>query len=250
MVAPPEDAFRARLVLLGASNLTRGFRTVVSLAHARIGGPLEVLAALGNGRSYGMVSRFLGRTLPGIGGCGLWRGLASARDLPTYALLTDLGNDLAFGAPPERILSWVRASLEPLGDAHVIVSGLPLPSLRGLAPWQFALWATFFFPGRGLSMERILSGAAELEEGLRALSEERGLAFVASSGEWFGADPIHFARPRVGAAWQSILAPWGTAVSALEVPLPAPEWRRVLGIPRNHAQPGARLRDGTTISVY
>jgi hypothetical protein len=253
MLGSPEPESRpgARVVLLGASNLTRGFSAVVSLSHARVGGPLEVLAALGHGRSYGMVSRFLARTLPGIGGCGLWRRLEAAPDVPTWALLTDLGNDLAFGAPPEKILGWVRACLDRLGDARVIVSGLPLPSLRALAPWQFALWAAVFFPGRGLKMERVLAGAAELEQGLTELARERGLALVASRGEWFGSDPIHFSRSRVADAWGGILEPWGEAPSAgLAVPLPAPAWRRVLGFSRTTVQPAVTLQDGTTVSVY
>ncbi len=251
MVGAPESGLGARVVLLGASNLTRGFGTVVSLARARLGSPLEVLAALGHGRSYGTVSRFLGRTLPGIGGCGLWRGLERASAAPTHALLTDLGNDLAFGAPPERILGWVRACLDRMGDARVVVSGLPLDSLRRLEPWQFYLWATVFFPGHGLRREQILAGAAELEAGLRQLARERALELIESRLEWYGADPIHLAGNRALDAWKAILGPWGDAEpDPRAVPLPAPEWRRVCGLARSCPQPGATLRDGTTISVY
>jgi len=239
------------VILLGASNLTRGFGSVVSLARDRLGAPLEVFAALGRGRSYGTTSRFLGRTLPGIAGCGLWRALERAGEVPTRALFTDLGNDLAFGASPPEILTWVRACLDRVEGARVVVSGLPLPRLRRLSRWQFALWAGLFFPGRGLTMEHILSGAVELEAGLRELARERGLTLVESRGEWFGADPIHFARGRALEAWKAILASWGEAEPAqLAVPLPAPERRRVLGFERRRPQPGARLRDGTTISVY
>ncbi len=56
----------ARLVALGASNLTRGFRRVVSTARAAWGPEIQVLAALGHGRSYGAASRIGVRTLAGI----------------------------------------------------------------------------------------------------------------------------------------------------------------------------------------
>jgi hypothetical protein len=42
-----------RVVALGASNLTRGFQTIVSTARLVWGPDVEVLAALGHGRSYG-----------------------------------------------------------------------------------------------------------------------------------------------------------------------------------------------------
>ena len=55
-----------RIVALGASNLTRGFQTLVSTARGAWGPYVEVLAALGHGRSYGAPSRLVFRTLPGI----------------------------------------------------------------------------------------------------------------------------------------------------------------------------------------
>ena len=42
-----------RVVALGASNLTRGLHTVVSTARTEWGPDVEVLGALGHGRSYG-----------------------------------------------------------------------------------------------------------------------------------------------------------------------------------------------------
>ena len=72
-----------RVVLLGASNLTRGISTVVATAQRVWGQPLEVLAALGHGRSYGIESRVLGRRLPGILNSGLWEALDRSPASPT-----------------------------------------------------------------------------------------------------------------------------------------------------------------------
>ena len=69
----------ARVCLLGASNLTRGFAAAVRVTRGALGGPLEFHAALGRGRSFGGPSSFLGRTLPGIAQSGLWPGLDAAR---------------------------------------------------------------------------------------------------------------------------------------------------------------------------
>ena len=80
-----------RVVLLGASNLTRDFRAVLEIARRRLGsGPLQVLAAAGYGRCYGVKSRFVLRDLPPILDCGLWSALRQTSHAPTYALLTDI----------------------------------------------------------------------------------------------------------------------------------------------------------------
>ncbi|MCZ6542107.1 MAG: hypothetical protein O6768_00410, partial [Planctomycetota bacterium] len=100
MSGPAESQLtsRPRVVLLGASNLTRGISRAVGIAQAILGTPLEVLIAMGHGRSYGQRSRVLGRSLPGIVDCGLWDALLHGSGRPTYALLTDIGNDVMYGA--------------------------------------------------------------------------------------------------------------------------------------------------------
>ena len=72
-----------RVVALGASNLTRGFQTVVDSARSVWGPGVEVLAALGHGRSYGAPSRFIARTLPGILKSGLWAELQRRSQMTT-----------------------------------------------------------------------------------------------------------------------------------------------------------------------
>src|SRR3990172_7889601 len=107
-----ERAAVRRVILLGASNLTRAISTVVETAWLGIGGPLEILAALGHGRSYGMNSSVLGRVLPGIVPCGLWPALALLPQAPTFALVTDIGNDLGYGVSAGQIMHWVETCLD------------------------------------------------------------------------------------------------------------------------------------------
>ncbi len=89
-----------RIILLGASNLTLSLRLVTHLMQQRFSGPSEILAAVGHGRAYGSANQVLSRGLPGIVNSGLWPQLNSIGVLPTYALLTDIGNDILFGSAP------------------------------------------------------------------------------------------------------------------------------------------------------
>jgi len=98
----------ARVVALGASNLTRGFQTVIATARAAWGPDVEMLAALGHGRSYGAQSRLIVRTLPGILQSGLWRKLETLPVAPTRGLITDVGNDIVYGFSAQQTLEWVE----------------------------------------------------------------------------------------------------------------------------------------------
>ena len=58
------------------------FAQIVATLQSADSAPLEIFAADGHGRSYGMASRVLGRELPGILECRLWETLASRPAAP------------------------------------------------------------------------------------------------------------------------------------------------------------------------
>ena len=138
----------ARVVAIGASNLTRGFQAVVSTARSAWGPDVEIVAALGHGRSYGTASQFLIRRLPGILDSGLWQRLEGAPAVPTRAVVTDVGNDIVYGFPAEQILAWVDDALARLARVSddVVLTDLPMESLRRLSPWKFRMVRQMLFP--------------------------------------------------------------------------------------------------------
>lgn len=248
---------RPRVVLLGASNLAQGLEVATAAARARLGGPVEVLAACGRGRSYALESRFLTRVLPGIESSGLWAALAQRAPAETHVLATDLGNDLAFGASAARIEGWLERVLGRLAHPGVrgVLTGLPLAKLERVSPREFALWKCVFFPTRRIEREALLEEARELEERSSALARRLGFTKVALDPAWYGRDPIHYARAKRSEVWRSLVEPWGAAVGAAPPDAERSGWLwyervRLLGIPTGRPQPCARLTDGTTFSLY
>lgn len=250
-----------RIVLLGASNLTRGISTVVETSAQHWGRPLDVLAALGHGRSYGMTSSVLGRTLPGILQCGLWSALERREAPETAALVTDVGNDLFYGAPVEQIAGWVEQCLDRLMrcEARIIVTRLPICNLPRLRSWQYLTVRSLFFPSCRLSLSELSQRAVELDERISGLARQRNCALIEPRSDWYGFDPIHFKLRHWGRAWQELLAPWSEAeASAARASLArwlylrrcAPEFRTRFGVAQRRAQPVGRLADGTSISFF
>jgi hypothetical protein len=196
-----------RIVALGASNLTRGFHTVVATARSMAGPGVEVVAALGHGRSYGMASRLMVRTLPGILQSGLWDQLEVLPPAPTRALVTDVGNDVLYGMPADRIVTWVDETIARLqritGD--IVLTDLPLARARRLSRLEFLAFRSIVVPQSRLSLAEVLETAARVNEGLETIAAARGVSFFRLKPEWYGADPIHIRPSLWRSAWQEIL---------------------------------------------
>src|SRR5436190_21759166 len=137
-----------RVILLGASNLTRSFPTVVATVRQTWSEPVEIMAAMGHGRSYGQDSSVLGKKISGIFPCALWQDLQNRQSLPTAALVTDIGNDMLYGVSTNQMLDWVERCLDRLAEAGAttIVTQLPAESIERLGERRFQFFRRLFFP--------------------------------------------------------------------------------------------------------
>jgi hypothetical protein len=249
-------------VLLGASNLARGIASAAAMARAVWNEPVDLLAALGHGRSYGMKNWVFGRTLPGIVNCQLWSDLDAREPLPTSAIITDVGNDLLYGVSPEKISAWVKKCLDRLSrhGAAMTVTGIPLASLARMRPWEFRIFSTILYPFSDLTFAQAQARASDLDERLRALAVEHGARFVEPQTPWYGRDRIHIRRVHQAGAWQEFFAPLANEMLSEISPATlrdfiylrrlTPYQRWLFGIPNGRPQPSGKLRDGTLVSLY
>jgi hypothetical protein len=252
-----------RVILLGASNVALSLANIVECARQLWCEPVEIMAAMGHGRSYGRESSVLGRKISGIFPCALWQDLQRRPPLPSAALVTDIGNDLLYGVPPAQVLEWVAGCLDRLleAGARTAITELPLCSLARLGAARFRFFRALFFPRSGLSLAGALEGAAAINEGLARLAEERKIAVIPVSGAWYGFDPIHLRRHLRASAWPTIMSclvdgdcarpeartsVWQRAYMLCL----APHERSILGVRLRAEQPSGRLNDGTTVSLY
>jgi hypothetical protein len=254
------EAGSRRVIALGASNLTRGFPGLVCSARAEWGSEVEMLVALGLGRSYGARSTILARSLPGILECGLWRGLESRPEAPTRALITDVGNDILYGFGAERILAWVAECVSRLQrfTRDIVLTDLPLASLRRLPSAKFVAFRSLLVPRCRLSLHEALGQAERVTAGLESLAASEALRFFRLRPEWYGFDPIHI-RPRFWrSAWREILGA-DDAGATLRGPswLEAarlfslwPERQRLMGLEWTTPQPGRLVSRGGRVWLY
>jgi len=259
----PQESPQQRVVFLGASNVLRTISTAVSTAEAAWQAPLEVLAAIGHGRSYLGASWFLGRQLPGILQCGIWDALAARSALPSVAVVTDIGNDLLYGASVERIVGGVAACLERLqaAECRMVMTGLPLARLERLTPAGYYVLRTISYPACRIPYEQAVADARELDAQLADLAEGNKIPLVAPPAEWYGLDPVHVRRRTAETVWKTVFsacpdvprfvrADRGSLLRWLYLRTRRPAEFRFLGLPGRGRQPSGRLRSGSTIALY
>jgi hypothetical protein len=222
------------------------------------GPDVEVLAALGHGRSYGAPNRIIFRTLPGIIKSGLWGELERRPPLTTKGLVTDVGNDILYGFSVERTLGWVEEALIRLSRVtkDIVLSDLPLASIHRLSNLKFLTFRSILVPSCRLSLAQVIDRSELVNEGLAKLSVAYGATFFRLAPAWYGFDPIHVRPSQWRPAWQKILGAQpqkksvGSAVESLKLYFMRPERRWLLGFEQWTPQPGLALRSGGQVWLY
>ncbi|MGE3640206.1 MAG: hypothetical protein AB7G28_16755 [Pirellulales bacterium] len=241
----------------------RSISTVVETAREIWREPVEIMAAIGHGRSYGRDSRVLGRKISGIFPSPLWKDLQTRAPLETVALVTDVGNDLGYQVRVDEIASWVDGCLAHLERARAttVITELPLARMERLSEREFLFFRTLFFPKARITFDELRADAYALNARLQELGERRKISVIPASGAWYGRDPIHLRRAVWREAWPTILSAWHEREPLSIRPRASfarwaylrslkPAERVVFGRAERTAQPSGMLRDGTTISLY
>lgn len=250
------------LILLGASNLHRGFAQMIRAARRHWHGPLQVFAAKGHGRSYGLSSYGMGWYLPGIRVCGLYDAIQKHRTGPLRALVGDVGNDLLYGVSAGTVLGWVEEAFDRLLalGAKTVFLPMPIHCIRRLSENQYLFFRHFFYPRCLISHARMRQKCEDLNAGTLSAARKRGLIVLEHEERWYGWDPVHIARWKYEWVWAEALArldpsarparhttygPDGFALSRLR-PLRCGQNLRTYFTP----QPVQTLEDGSVLHLY
>jgi hypothetical protein len=222
----------------------------------------DLFVAAGHGRGYGVNTRVAARRLPSILRSGLWRGLDRHGGEAPIALVTDVGNELLYGARSVLVASWVRETVWRLADrgATIAITRLPMAGIAEVGPVRYRALRTFFVPGCRLSLAGLKEAATRLDADLQAIAGDFGAQIIEQPAHWYGLDTLHVRRRHLDDLWHMACNVWGIPVVESPVASSLATWARVGakaaevrslgGVMRFTRQPVLPLRSGGTLSLY
>ncbi len=249
---------------MGASNLVRALPVALETARRAIGQPgLDVYVVHGHGRSYGIQSRVLGRSLPGMLESGLWAALYSGEG-PVRAVLTDVGNDIGYCVGAERLAGWVEECVRRLtalsDDSRLAMTLPPVASLARRSDAQISFARRILFPLSPLTPADVRREVPDLDRRLREIAARWDVDLVEQEDAWYGVDPIHIRRSQLPRAWARFVASWSETppVPVSQLSLGRyfrlwwlfPERFRLFGVRLGRPQPAVTLAEGVRVFFY
>ena len=256
---------RQTVIVLGASNVSRGLARLVATVRSRTPSPADLFVAAGHGRAYGVNSRVWLRRLPSILACGLWQSLAehaSAENARPVAVVNDVGNELLYGLGVAQVAGAVREAVRRLADRGVTVAitGLPLASIASVGPIRYRVLRTAFVPGCRLPLPMLEEAAAWLDDELRAIAAAAGGTFIEQPRDWYGLDAIHVRRRCIDRLWREVADAWNWPTASRPARASVREWaaigaraaetRSLARVMLHAPQPAWRSGDGLRLWLY
>lgn len=185
------------IAVFGASNVTVSLPTIVAETYASQTAPLEIAVAHGPGRSYGAIAGCFLYSYPGLLKCGLLdhcrRFRARYPEGRIYALLTDIGNDLALTGQNRALHFWLDSLLTQLNtlEAHIAATDLPTASLEAMPPWKFNILRHLYFPFADTGFQQIKTLVRETQAQLDTWATAGRFQQLPTQKAWYTVDHFH-----------------------------------------------------------
>ncbi len=199
------------VLMAGASNLTLALPIALGLVAGFLEGQKDIFVAHGPGRSYLKRAGLPLLRFEGISRCGLFDDLEKevikVSKPIIHALITDIGDDLAYNQKPEQIalcIEFLLRRLKNLG-AEIAVTPLPETSIHRLTSGRYYLLRTFFNPFCHVSFREMMRNVSLLTESIAVLCTQYSAKLLYQDHSWYGFDRIHLLRSYRGIAYRNWL---------------------------------------------
>ena len=199
---------RFLFVLLGASNLARGYSALIRHIPRNISSS-EFLNALGPGRGYCARGGLLNFTYSPISECGVMKSakVYAERGFRMAVLLTDIGNDIMYGVPESTLIESLDTLIEKSlkMNAEVFMTSIHVDVSKDMGKTSFKLLKSIFYPNSPVTFDQADSAVKKLNHYLveKSLQNER-VHLVNGLGAFCGLDKIHYGLFKSHLAWSRI----------------------------------------------
>jgi hypothetical protein len=208
IVPPPHPEPPVLLILLGASNLSRGsFAFVKHMKACLYPRGLEVLIASGPGRGYCVSGGLLNVNYPPIYSSDIFEVAQNKSEsgCKVVALVTDIGNDIMYEVPPEKLIETINqifARLESM-NADIFYTTLTVAFEKRVHPAWFYILRSILLPFSRVSYDEATAGIIEVNQFIGKHGSKRS-HLIPDMDRYLGFDEIHYGWLRAHQAWSHV----------------------------------------------
>ena len=209
MQANPEHSDPAFLfVLLGASNLARGYSALIRHISQSISEG-QFINALGPGRGYCAKGGLLNFSYTPIGECKVMESaeVFAQQGQRVAVLFTDIGNDIMYGVPAEALVECLDILIGKAQrwNAEIFVTSIHVDISRDMGKTSFKLLQSIFYPKSPVTFDQADSAVKRVNHYLEEKAQQnRQIHLVSGLGAFCGLDKIHFSLLKSHLAWSRI----------------------------------------------
>ncbi|MDH3256058.1 MAG: hypothetical protein OEM27_00400 [Nitrospinota bacterium] len=196
------------LVLLGASNLSRGcFAFARHMKVCLYPRKVDVLIASGPGRAYCASGGLLNVVYPPIDSSDIFEMARNKSEsgFQVVALVTDIGNDIMYGVPTEKLIETLQQVFSRLQSmkAEIFYTTLPFAFEKGVHPVWFYILRSVLLPFSRVSYDEAVMGITQVNQFLRESAGQQG-HLISDMDRYLGFDEIHYGWLRAHSAWSHV----------------------------------------------
>jgi hypothetical protein len=199
---------RFLFVLLGASNLARGYSALTRHISRNISAA-EFLNALGPGRGYCVRGGLFNFTYSPIGECRVMEYAKTYEEggFRIAVLLTDIGNDIMYGVSESSLIelldNLIKKSLQM--NAEVFLTSIHVNVSKDMGKTYFKLLKSIFYPNSPVTYDKANSAVKKLNNYITKKSQQNERVHLVSGlGVFCGMDKIHYGLVKSHFAWSRI----------------------------------------------
>ena len=196
------------LILLGASNLSRGCFALARHMRACLRPrTVEVLIASGPGRGYCVPGGLLNINYPPICSSDIFdvAQKKSESGCRVIALVTDIGNDIMYDVSAEKLTETIQQIFVTLRsmDAEIFYNTLPVAFEKTVHPAWFYILRSVLLPFSRVSYDEAKAGIIAVNQFLNESASEN-CHLIPDMDRYLGFDEIHYGWLRAHHAWSHV----------------------------------------------
>jgi hypothetical protein len=136
---------------------------------------------------------------------GVLEAVSNTKNQKVVALITDIGNDIMYGIPAEKIIGGLKSIFDELNklEANIFITTIPVDLKKDISEFYFHILRKFFFPRSTVEYNRAWEAIQSINTFiLQPLN--KNIIVIDEMNEFCGVDKIHFSLLKSCSAWSHI----------------------------------------------